>query len=94
MLETIPQLRSAEIPAVAGAAVEQLVGNTPLLHLRRVVHDMAPGVQMLAKAEWYNPGGSVKDRAALSIMRAAEAADQLTAHRILIDATSGNTGIA
>ena len=94
MLETIPQLRSAEIPAVAGAAVEQLVGNTPLLHLRRVVHEMAPSVHVLAKAEWYNPGGSVKDRAALSIRRAAEAADQLTAHRILIDATSGNTGIA
>lgn len=93
MLETIPIVRSAK-PLASGTTVEQLVGNTPLLQLRRALEAIAPGVQVLAKAEWYNPGGSVKDRAALSIIRAAEAAGQLTVEKTLTDATSGNTGIA
>jgi cysteine synthase B len=73
--------------------VEQLVGDTPLVHLRRVAAGLAPGVRVLAKAEWYNPGGSIKDRAALSIIRAAEASGELTPEKTLLDATSGNTGI-
>jgi cysteine synthase B len=93
MLETIPMVRSAK-PLSAGTTVEQLVGNTPLLQLCRAVEGIAPGVRVLGKAEWYNPGGSVKDRAALSIIRAAETAGQLSADRTLTDATSGNTGIA
>jgi len=93
MLDTMPRLALAEAPAVAGMALEQLIGNTPLLCFRRVEAGLAPTVQVLAKAEWYNPGGSIKDRAAWNIIRAAEEAGQLTTDKTLIDATSGNTGI-
>lgn len=93
MLETIPKLRSARTTAVAGIAVEQLVGNTPLIRMRQVTAGVAPGVQLLAKAEWLNPGGSIKDRAALNIIRVAEGTGRLTPEKVLIDATSGNTGI-
>jgi cysteine synthase B len=94
MLDTDTQIQAFQARAVTGAGVEQLVGNTPLLQLGLPTHGISPGVQILAKAEWYNPGGSVKDRAALSIIRTAEAAGQLDKDRILTDATSGNTGIA
>lgn len=73
--------------------VADLVGNTPLLRLDRIAADVVPGVEIYAKAEWDNPGGSVKDRPALWMLRAAENAG-LTSDRILLDATSGNTGIA
>ena len=56
-------------PATAG--LEALVGNTPLMPLRRVTAHLPPPVQVLAKAEWFNPGGSVKDRPALNILRTA-----------------------
>jgi S-sulfo-L-cysteine synthase (O-acetyl-L-serine-dependent) len=69
------------------------VGNTPLLRLNKLSAQF-PGVQILAKAEWANPGGSVKDRAALNIVREAERSGQLGPGRTLLDATSGNTGIA
>jgi cysteine synthase B len=68
-----------------------LIGNTPLLELPAWG---PPGVRLLAKAEHLNPGGSVKDRAALAIVRAAEASGALTPDRVLLDASSGNTGIA
>lgn len=73
--------------------VADLIGTTPLLRLERIGRDVVPGVEILAKAEWDNPGGSVKDRAALAMLRAAETAG-LTKDRVLLDATSGNTGIA
>lgn len=69
------------------------VGNTPLLRLETIAAGLA-GVQILGKAEWMNPGGSVKDRAALNIVLEAERAGHLRAGRTLLDATSGNTGIA
>jgi len=69
---------------------EGLVGNTPLIPLKKI----SPGVKISAKAEWFNPSGSVKDRPALNIIRAALAAGELTADRGLLDATSGNMGIA
>jgi cysteine synthase B len=69
------------------------IGETPLLRLERIARD-APGVQLLGKAEWHNPGGSVKDRAAWSIVREARRTGALVAGRALLDATSGNTGIA
>jgi S-sulfo-L-cysteine synthase (O-acetyl-L-serine-dependent) len=69
------------------------VGNTPLLRLNKLTAKL-PGVQILGKAEWANPGGSVKDRAALNIVLEAERAGQLGSGRTLLDATSGNTGIA
>jgi cysteine synthase B len=70
-----------------------LIGNTPLLRLNRVGREY-PGVEIYAKAEWFNPGGSVKDRAALNIVREAERAGLMCKHKVLIDSTSGNTGIA
>jgi cysteine synthase B len=69
------------------------VGNTPLLRLERVASDL-PEVELLGKAEWYNPGGSVKDRAASRIIAEAQRTGQLTPGKMLLDSTSGNTGIA
>jgi cysteine synthase B len=81
-------------PAAPASSVADLVGNTPLIRLRRVAAHLPPGVQVFAKAEWYNPSGSVKDRPALGIIRAAEASGALTPGRTLLDSTSGNMGIA
>ena len=75
------------------ADVLSLVGNTPLVRLKTLTRDL-PGVELYAKAEWANPGGSVKDRAALSIIQDAERTGKLTHDKILLDSTSGNTGIA
>jgi cysteine synthase B len=69
------------------------VGNTPLLRLDRIARDF-PNIQLLGKAEWLNPGGSVKDRAASNIVNLARAAGKLGPGKTLLDATSGNTGIA
>ena len=69
------------------------VGNTPLLRLEHVASDL-PEVELLGKAEWYNPGGSVKDRAASRIIAEAQRTGQLTPGKMLLDSTSGNTGIA
>ncbi|HTE18153.1 MAG TPA: cysteine synthase family protein [Armatimonadota bacterium] len=74
--------------------VLDLVGKTPLLSFNTLTRDLPPGVELYAKAEWYNPGGSVKDRPALNMILEAERAGQLTPHKIILDATSGNTGIA
>jgi cysteine synthase B len=72
------------------------IGNTPLLDLSSLAHQsgVPSHVSVYAKAEWFNPGGSVKDRAALRIVQDAEASGALTREKILIDSTSGNTGIA
>ncbi len=71
------------------------IGNTPLLELRRVLpKDIGKKVRILVKAEWFNPGGSVKDRPALQIVRDAMASGALHPGQALIDSTSGNTGIA
>ena len=70
------------------------VGNTPLLPLRRVTLGLPAAVNIYAKAEWFNPGGSIKDRAALNIIQTAIANGKLTADKHLLDSTSGNTGIA
>jgi cysteine synthase B len=69
------------------------IGNTPLLRLERVSCDL-PGVELLGKAEWMNPGGSVKDRAAANIIAEAQRSGKLAPGKILLDSTSGNTGIA
>ena len=71
------------------------VGNTPLLRLCRLPQELGnPNVEILAKAEWFNPGGSVKDRAALRIVEDALRSGELTPEKTLLDSTSGNTGIA
>ena len=74
-------------------SIAEAVGNTPLLRLRNVARE-APDVKVYLKLEYTNPGGSVKDRPALQIMRDAIADGRLTRDKILIDATSGNTGVA
>ncbi len=70
------------------------VGNTPLLPLRRVTSSLSPLVQVFAKAEWFNPGGSVKDRPALNIIRTALANGDLGNGKRLLNSTSGNMGIS
>jgi cysteine synthase B len=70
-----------------------LIGNTPLLRITRAA-DLPPGVELYAKAEWYNLGGSVKDRPALAMIQAGIAEDKLRPGMRIADATSGNTGIA
>src|SRR3989440_5411430 len=75
------------------ARFADLIGRTLLLRLDRMAAHVAPGVRLFAKAEWHNPGGSVKDRAALGMIRAAQKSG-LTKARTLLDAASGNTGIA
>ena len=81
------------LPPLATTTLLQLIGNTPLLSLSCVEKDFA-GVRLFAKAEWFNPGGSVKDRAAASIIAAAESSGRLAQGVALLDATSGNTGVA
>ena len=76
-----------------GTSLPERIGNTPLIRLEQPVRNLA-GITLLAKAEWANPGGSVKDRAAAAIVRDAIARGQLTPGKTLLDATSGNTGIA
>ncbi|MBI3405884.1 MAG: cysteine synthase family protein [Acidobacteria bacterium] len=88
-LSTRP-FRAAESEATS---LFDLVGNTPLLRLDRIGREF-PHVEFFAKAEWQNPGGSVKDRPALWMIREGERTGALRPGKILIDATSGNTGIA
>jgi S-sulfo-L-cysteine synthase (O-acetyl-L-serine-dependent) len=75
------------------SSVLDAIGKTPLLRLARIERDL-PGVELYAKAEWFNPGGSVKDRAAARMICEALEGGRLTANRRILDATSGNTGIA
>jgi cysteine synthase B len=74
------------------ASLPERVGRTPLLRLAHAIRN--PNVRLYAKAEWYNPGGSVKDRPALNMIREGERSGNLVKGKTLVDATSGNTGIA
>ena len=84
---------SKPIQGEVGRSVLDCIGNTPLLRLERIGRDY-PNVEFAAKAEWFNPGGSVKDRPALSMIQAGLASGALTPGKRIVDATSGNTGIA
>lgn len=75
-------------------SLEAQIGDTPLIRLRRVVDDVPETIGIYAKAEHLNPGGSVKDRAALAMILAGEKAGALVKGKTILDATSGNTGIA
>ena len=77
----------------AGVSVVERIGNTPLVRLARVGREL-PQVELCAKAEWFNPGGSVKDRPALAMLLEGERSGRLKPGKIILDATSGNTGIA
>jgi cysteine synthase B len=85
--------RLERMKASLGVNLQQRIGNTPLLRLGHVAGDLKD-VQVLAKAEWVNPGGSVKDRAASRIVAEALQSGKLGAGKALLDSTSGNTGIA
>jgi cysteine synthase B len=71
----------------------QLIGNTPLIRMERLVQDL-PGIEIYGKAEFFNPGGSVKDRAGLNMILDGERTGKLTPDKVILDSTSGNTGIA
>src|SRR3989442_281037 len=74
-------------------SIVDLIGNTPLVRLRQIVPANLR-VEIYAKAEWYNPGGSIKDRPALNMILDGERSGRLSAGKTILDATSGNTGIA
>jgi S-sulfo-L-cysteine synthase (O-acetyl-L-serine-dependent) len=80
-------------PRLQTRSILELIGNTPLLSMKRITSELS-GVQVVAKAEWYNPGGSIKDRAAIGMILDGERRGLLTPEKTIIDATSGNTGIA
>ncbi len=84
----IPTITQGVSPSIV-----DLVGDTPLIRLRRIERDF-PGVELYAKAEWKNPGGSVKDRPALRMIQEGIASGRLVPGKVILDATSGNTGIA
>jgi S-sulfo-L-cysteine synthase (O-acetyl-L-serine-dependent) len=79
---------------VEPTTIEWQIGNTPLLSFKRLTAHLPEDVRVFAKAEWTNPGGSVKDRAALQIIREAERDGLLAPGKTIMDSTSGNTGIA
>ncbi|HUU50981.1 MAG TPA: cysteine synthase family protein [Nitrospinota bacterium] len=74
-------------------SILDLIGNTPLIKIEKLTRGLK-NVEIYAKAEWYNPGGSVKDRAALSMIEEGERSGHLTKDKIILDSTSGNTGVA
>jgi len=81
-------------PQRIGTSALDLIGNTPLIRLAKVAAELPAGVTLAAKAEWLNPGGSVKDRPALAMIRDGIARGVLTPQKTILEATSGNTGIA
>ncbi|MBW8011992.1 MAG: pyridoxal-phosphate dependent enzyme [Chloroflexi bacterium] len=89
--QSLPHKKTASLPANSLAAV---VGNTPLLELKRITAHLPSEVQIFAKAEWFNPGGSVKARPAWGIIQTALKAAALAGGKHLLDSTSGNMGIA
>jgi S-sulfo-L-cysteine synthase (O-acetyl-L-serine-dependent) len=89
-LTPTPKPQPATLP---GKSLLECIGNTPLLRLNRIGNDFS-NVEFCAKAEWFNPGGSVKDRPALGMIQAGLRSGALTSGKTIIDATSGNTGIA
>ena len=95
-LETLPQspANGGQHSGLSlGQGVRDRIGNTPLLRLDCLTKNL-PGVALLGKAEWHNPGGSVKDRAAANIVADGRRRGAFSTGKILLDATSGNTGIA
>lgn len=87
-----PHYLTQVIPAVESPLA--LVGNTPLIRLRNITAGIPDSIRIYGKAEWYNPGGSVKDRPALNMIETGEQSGVLNPSKIILDATSGNTGIA
>jgi cysteine synthase B len=94
MLQATTTQNNPLLTELAETSLEALVGNTPLLQLQRITRHLPAAVRIFAKLEWHNPSGSIKDRAALFVLRAALQAGELGRGRVLLDSTSGNMGIA
>src|SRR5436305_3178180 len=88
------EIQSGPRNRLSARELESQIGNTPLLRLRRVTAALPANIEVLVKAEHLNPGGSVKDRPALAMILEGERSGRLKPGKILLDATSGNTGIA
>ncbi|MBI3280191.1 MAG: cysteine synthase family protein [Acidobacteria bacterium] len=84
---------SRGVPRRIESSVLDQIGNTPLLKVEKLAADL-PGVEIYAKAEYFNPGGSVKDRPALRMIEEGERSGKLNKSKVILDSTSGNTGIA
>ena len=95
-MSLLPEVREGPPPAGPRRvpSVLHLIGNTPLLDVTALAPGAAPGVKLFAKLEGFNPGGSVKDRPALSMVRQGLESGTLTPGKVILDSTSGNTGIA
>ena len=94
-VDQITNLKSKSKPdLIVQAGIEAYVGNTPLIPLRRISARTSNSIQIYAKAEWFNPGGSIKSRPAINIINKAISDGELTIGKRLMDATSGNMGIA
>ena len=91
---TLLDIRLTESNTIPLDSLAYHVGNTPLLPLQRVTSNLSPRVRVFAKAEWFNPGGSVKDRPALNIIQNAIIHGDLAGGKRLLDSTSGNMGIS
>jgi S-sulfo-L-cysteine synthase (O-acetyl-L-serine-dependent) len=91
---TLPDYKVYQSDLDTGTDLTNHVGNTPLLPLRKLSRKLSPRVKIFAKAEWFNPGGSVKDRPALNIIRTALSNGDLGNGKRLLDSTSGNMGIS
>ncbi|MCZ6633109.1 MAG: cysteine synthase family protein [bacterium] len=87
-------LKTAAGRQVIQASIVDAIGNTPLLRISRLTDHLKPGVDIYAKMEMFNPGGSVKDRPALQMILDAEVSGELTPDKVILDSTSGNTGIS
>lgn len=91
---TLLEYKPAQPTAIPLDGLAAYVGGTPLIPLRRLTRGLPPRVKVFAKAEWFNPGGSVKDRPALNIIQTALASGELAKGKRLLDSTSGNMGIS
>jgi S-sulfo-L-cysteine synthase (O-acetyl-L-serine-dependent) len=91
--KTMAGAERLEAVRLVGQQLLERIGNTPLVRLARIGSEL-PNVELCAKAEWFNPGGSVKDRAAYAMIREGERMGKLRPGKVILDATSGNTGIA
>jgi cysteine synthase B len=90
----LTQLQKLQLRPIDENSLESRVGNTPLIRIRNLTAKLPSGVRVFAKAEWFNPGGSIKDRSALNIIRSGLQQGKLTSGRKLLDSTSGNMGIS
>ncbi len=85
---------NASFQRIRAESVIDLIGNTPLIRLSKIAAGISPKVEIYAKAEWFNPGGSVKDRPALRMILDGVRKGELTHDKIIMDSSSGNTAIA